>query len=121
MFAGRTTSMVALFFTAWMLVSDVGAAEKKRGAYRGAMATQYPSWFKDTFIICARILVRPRCSITRLLRRQNVSRSQLIIDLLLKHPLPQTDYCAALLQKSTWDHAPVQSGRRHPTARVFRE
>ena len=29
---------------------SASAAEEKRGAYRGAMATDYPSWFKDSFL-----------------------------------------------------------------------
>ena len=36
-----------LLLTPYSLVS---AAEKKRGAYQGAMATEYPAWFKDSFL-----------------------------------------------------------------------
>lgn len=34
-----------------LILSEVGvASDKKRGAYHGAMATDYPSWFKDSFL-----------------------------------------------------------------------
>lgn len=39
-----------LFFTALLLASQSWATEQKRGAFRGAMATEYPAWFKDSFL-----------------------------------------------------------------------
>jgi len=43
-------SIYSLLLTALLLISDTWAAEPKRGAYRGAMATEYPTWFKDSFL-----------------------------------------------------------------------
>ena len=41
-----------LLYAALMLAPDfiASAAEEKRGAYHGAMATEYPAWFKDSFL-----------------------------------------------------------------------
>ena len=50
MYTGRTPYILALFFTAFLLISNASASDKKRGAYHGAMATEYPAWFKDSFL-----------------------------------------------------------------------
>lgn len=50
MYAARTTGIVALFLTALLSMPNAWATDKKRGAYRGAMATEYPAWFKDSFL-----------------------------------------------------------------------
>lgn len=50
MFNGRIKNILALSFTALLLVSHAEAVDKKRGAYHGAMATEYPAWFKDSFL-----------------------------------------------------------------------
>lgn len=50
MYTARTLGNIMLCLAA-LLLSDIGAAsEQKRGAYRGAMATEYPAWFKDSFL-----------------------------------------------------------------------
>ena len=46
----RLNSAWLLLYTL-LIVSGAGmASEKKRGAYHGAMATEYPAWFKDSFL-----------------------------------------------------------------------
>lgn len=46
----RYHGIALLFWAALLSFSDVWAVETKRGAYRGAMATEYPAWFKDSFL-----------------------------------------------------------------------
>lgn len=50
--AARLVVTFALLCAFVMLApySPVSAAEKKRGTYHGAMATEYPAWFKDSFL-----------------------------------------------------------------------
>ncbi len=51
MHASRLGLIFALICAALLLAPNSWAAsEKKRGAYQGAMATEYPSWFKDSFL-----------------------------------------------------------------------
>ena len=50
MYLSRYSGFVLLFLTSLILVNQVWASEAKRGAYRGAMATEYPAWFKDSFL-----------------------------------------------------------------------
>lgn len=47
----RLQTMFMLLYAMLLVAPDVWAApEKKRGAYQGAMATEYPAWFKDSFL-----------------------------------------------------------------------
>ena len=46
----RYPAITSLFFIVLLLFSEASATEAKRGAYRGAMATEYPAWFKDSFL-----------------------------------------------------------------------
>lgn len=50
MHAHRTVFMVTLLAAILLLGVNSFAAEVKRGAYRGAMVTEYPAWFKDSFL-----------------------------------------------------------------------
>lgn len=52
MHAARLGVMFALLYASLLLAPNslASAAEKKRGAYQGAMATEYPAWFKDSFL-----------------------------------------------------------------------
>jgi len=51
MYTSRLNVMWVVFCAALMLSPNSWAAsEKKRGAYHGAMATEYPAWFKDSFL-----------------------------------------------------------------------
>ncbi len=50
MYKTRRIGILTLFLTAVWLAPQAGATEQKRGAYRGAMATEYPAWFKDSFL-----------------------------------------------------------------------
>lgn len=44
-------NMTWLMLCALLLATDLWAAsEKKRGTYQGAMVTEYPSWFKNSFL-----------------------------------------------------------------------
>lgn len=45
--------MGMLLYASVLLVADfpAWASEVKRGAYHGAMATEYPAWFKDSFLV----------------------------------------------------------------------
>lgn len=49
MHINRSISIAAFFWAALLLIPQAWA-ETKRGAYRGAMATEYPAWFKDSFL-----------------------------------------------------------------------
>ena len=49
MYKIRNNAIVALL-TAMLLFTQSWASETRRGAYRGAMATEYPAWFKDSFL-----------------------------------------------------------------------
>ncbi|MBI5752191.1 MAG: thioredoxin fold domain-containing protein [Hydrogenophilales bacterium] len=42
----------ALLYTSLLLAANftASASETRRGAYHGAMATEYPAWFKDSFL-----------------------------------------------------------------------
>ena len=47
----RLQMMFVLLYALLLVAPDGWAAsEKKRGAFQGAMATEYPSWFKDSFL-----------------------------------------------------------------------
>jgi thioredoxin-related protein len=51
MHASRLGLIFALICAALLLAPNSWAApEKKRGVYHGAMATEYPAWFKDSFL-----------------------------------------------------------------------
>ena len=51
MYTQRAKGWMTLFFAALIITSNAWAAtDKKRGAYQGAMATEYPAWFKDSFL-----------------------------------------------------------------------
>ncbi len=51
MYTQRAKGWMALFFAVLIFIPNAWAdADKKRGAYHGAMATEYPSWFKDSFL-----------------------------------------------------------------------
>lgn len=51
MHTSRLGLIFALICATLLLVPNSWAApEKKRGAYQGGMATEYPAWFKDSFL-----------------------------------------------------------------------
>ena len=51
MHTSRLNVLWVMFWAAVLLTPDLGmASEKKRGAYQGAIATEYPAWFKDSFL-----------------------------------------------------------------------
>ena len=43
-------SLMAILLVSLFVSTAWAATEHKRGAYRGAMATEYPAWFKDSFL-----------------------------------------------------------------------
>ena len=68
----RLQTMFMLLYATLLLTpySLVSAAEKKRGAYQGAMATEYPAWFKDSFLN-----LRERSTDRRILNTKSESMS----------------------------------------------
>lgn len=50
MYLVRSLGISTLFLTALLLGQQAWGTEQKRGDFHGAMATEYPSWFKDSFL-----------------------------------------------------------------------
>ncbi len=51
MHSSRLGVMMVVLYVAMLLASNAGAApEKTRGAYLGGIATEYPAWFKNSFL-----------------------------------------------------------------------
>ena len=48
--AARLDLKFALLCAALLLLPTASATEVKRGAFHGALATEYPAWFKDSFL-----------------------------------------------------------------------